>query len=52
MDEGDMENRPTRSDRQVFRAEDLPDELLELIAKAELPAEFAYLDDELKDWTP
>jgi PHD/YefM family antitoxin component YafN of YafNO toxin-antitoxin module len=45
-------DRLKRRDRQVFRAEDLPDEILDLIAKAEVPAEFAYLDDELKDWKP
>ncbi len=45
-------DRLKRRDRQVFRAEDLPDGALELIAKAEVPAEFADLDDEVKDWTP
>ena len=52
MDEGDECGRLKRRDRQVFRTEDLPDEALELIAKAEIPAEFADLDEELKDWTP
>ena len=45
-------DRLKRRDRQVFRSEDLPDEVLELIAKAEAPAEAAGFDDELKDWTP
>jgi prevent-host-death family protein len=45
-------DRLKRRDRQVFRSEDLPDEVLELIATAEYPAEFAHLDDELKDWKP
>ncbi len=45
-------DRLMRRDRQVFRAEDLPDAILDLIAEAEVPAEFAYLDDELKDWKP
>ncbi len=45
-------DRLKRGDRQVFRSEDLPDHVLELIAKAETPAEFAYLDDEIKDWKP
>jgi len=45
-------DRLKRRDRQVFRPEALPDDVLELIAKAEVPAEFAYLDDETKDWTP
>jgi guanyl-specific ribonuclease Sa len=52
MDEGDKNDRRKRRDRQVFRAEDLPDEALELIARSEYPADFAYLDDELKDWKP
>jgi hypothetical protein len=30
----------------------LPDRVLELIAEAEGPAEFAHLDDEVKDWKP
>lgn len=45
-------DRLKRRDRQVFRAEDLPDEVLALIAKTEAPAEAAGFDDELKDWTP
>lgn len=45
-------DRLKRRDRQVFRSEDLPDEVLELIARAEVPAEAAGFDDELKDWTP
>jgi prevent-host-death family protein len=44
--------RLKRRDRQVFRSEDLPDRVLELIARAEVPAEHAELDDELKDWKP
>jgi prevent-host-death family protein len=48
----DEYDRLKRRDRQVFRSEDLPDEVLERIAKAEVPAEFAYLDDEVEDWTP
>ncbi len=45
-------DRLKRRDRQMFRSEDLPDHVLELIAKAETPPEFAYLDDEVKDWKP
>lgn len=45
-------DRLKRRDRKVFQSEDLPDEVLELIAKAEVPAEAAGFDDELKDWTP
>lgn len=44
--------RLKRRDRQVRRVEDLTDEEIALIAAAEVPAEYAYLDDELKDWTP
>lgn len=41
--------RLKRRDRQVFQSADLPDAVLEQIAKAEVPAEFAYLDAELED---
>jgi PHD/YefM family antitoxin component YafN of YafNO toxin-antitoxin module len=44
--------RLKRRDRQVFQSANLPDRVLELIAQAEVPAELARLDDELKDWTP
>ncbi len=45
-------DRLKRRDRQVFLSENLPDYVLELIAKAETPQEFAQLDDEVKDWKP
>ncbi len=44
--------RLKKRDRQVFQSADLPDRVLELIAQAEVPAEYAHLNDELKDWTP
>jgi PHD/YefM family antitoxin component YafN of YafNO toxin-antitoxin module len=44
--------RLKRRDRRVVRAEDLSDEEIALIAKAEVPAEYAHLDAELKDWQP
>jgi hypothetical protein len=44
--------RLKRRDRRVVRPGDLSDEVLDLIAKAEVPAEYAYLDEELKDWRP
>jgi len=44
--------RLKKRDRQVFQSADLPDRILELIAQAEVPAEYAHLNDELKDWTP
>lgn len=45
-------DRLKRRDRRVARIEDLTDEELELIAQAEVPAEFAYLDAELENWKP
>lgn len=42
--------RLKRRDRRVVRLEDFTDEELALIARAEVPAEYAHLDDELKDW--
>lgn len=44
--------RLKRRDRQVLKAGDLTDEEIALIAKAEVPAEYAHLDEELKDWHP
>ncbi|QUD87604.1 type II toxin-antitoxin system Phd/YefM family antitoxin [Phenylobacterium montanum] len=41
--------RLKRRDRQVFQSAELPDRVLELIAEAEVPAEYAHLDDELAD---
>jgi hypothetical protein len=38
--------RLKRRDRRARRAEDLTDEAIALIAAAEVPAEYAYLDDE------
>jgi hypothetical protein len=36
------------NDRRVGRTEDLPEEWVEAVRKAKVPAEFAALDDELK----
>ncbi len=44
--------RLKRRDRRVVRLEDFTDEEMELIAKAEVPADDAHLDEELKDWRP
>jgi prevent-host-death family protein len=44
--------RLRRRDRRALRAGDLTDEEVALIAKAEVPAEHAYLDEEIKDWRP
>jgi prevent-host-death family protein len=44
--------RLKRRDRRVVRLEDFTEEEMALIAKAEVPAEQAHLDAELKDWQP
>lgn len=44
--------RLKRRDRRVVRLEDFTDEEMELIARAEVPAQDAHLDGELKDWRP
>lgn len=44
--------RLKRRDRRVVRAGELSDEEIALIATAEVPAEYAHLDEELKDWRP
>ena len=45
-------DRLIRRDRQAIRPEDLSEDDLALIAKAEVPAEYAHLDAELTDWKP
>jgi prevent-host-death family protein len=44
--------RLRRRDRWVLGAGELTDSEIALIAKAEVPAEHAHLDEELKDWHP
>jgi len=44
--------RLKRRDRRVVRLEDFTDAEMALIAKADVPAEHAHLDAELKDWQP
>ena len=44
--------RLRRRDRRVITPEELTDEDAALIAKAEVPAEYAYLDEEIKDLRP
>jgi prevent-host-death family protein len=39
-------------DRRALWAEELSEGDLKAIAESEVPAEYAYLDEELKDWTP
>ena len=44
--------RLKRSDRQVYSAGEVPDYMVEAIRNAEVPAEYNYLNEELKDWKP
>jgi hypothetical protein len=39
-------------ERRVVRVEDLTDEEVALIAKSEVPAAYAHLDDEIEHWRP
>jgi hypothetical protein len=41
--------RLKRRDRRVMRVEDFTEEEIALIARAEVPAEYKHLDDELND---
>ena len=44
--------RLRRRDRRAFRAEELSEADIALIAKAEMAAEHAHFDEELGDWQP
>ena len=44
--------RLLRRDRRVVRAEDLSEEELDLISKAEMPPGYEHLNAELEDCTP
>lgn len=44
--------RLKRRDRWIVRVGELTAGEIALIAAAEVPAEHAHLDDELKDWRP
>jgi hypothetical protein len=48
----DEYERLRRRDRRAFRAEELTDAELALVAQAEVPATHAELDTELADWQP
>jgi hypothetical protein len=48
----DEYNRLQRRDRRVIAAGELTEEEIAAIAKAEVPVEYAHLDEELKDWRP
>ena len=43
-------HRLRRQDRRVLSAEEFSDEQIEGIRNAEVPAKYAYLNEELKDW--
>ncbi|MGH7103179.1 MAG: type II toxin-antitoxin system prevent-host-death family antitoxin [Acetobacteraceae bacterium] len=45
-------DRLQRRDRRAIRAEELTEEEIALITKAEVPAEHTHLDAELTDWRP
>ena len=44
--------RMRASYRRARRVEELTDEEIDLISKSEVPPEYAYLDELLKDWKP
>ena len=48
----DEYERLKRRDGRVVRVGQLTDQEIALIANAEVPAEYAHLDEELKDWRP
>jgi len=48
----DEYDRLMRRDRRAFRAEELNEDDIALIAKTEVPSEYAYLDQELTGWQP
>jgi PHD/YefM family antitoxin component YafN of YafNO toxin-antitoxin module len=45
-------NRLKRRDRQVIVAGELSEQEIEAIRAAEVPSQYAHLNDELKDWKP
>ncbi len=51
VEAGEFE-RLKRRDRKVVATSDMPEELLQLIMKSEMPAGYEHLDEELKDWKP
>lgn len=44
------DDRIERRDRRARRIEELSDAEMEAIAKAEVPAEYVQLDEELRGW--
>lgn len=45
----DEAQRPRRNDNKAMLVEDLPEEAVEALDKAEVPAEYDYLNAELED---
>lgn len=43
--------RLKRRDRQVFAAGELPEEMIEAVARSEMDPRHRHLDDLVKDWT-
>jgi hypothetical protein len=52
MHGSDQKDRLESRDRKVVAAEDLSDRYLEAIRDAKVPDEYAYLNEELKNWKP
>jgi prevent-host-death family protein len=48
----DEYDRLNGRNRKVYAAGETPEYLLEAMRTAEVPAEYNYLNDELKDWKP
>ena len=44
--------RLKRRDRRVLSVEEFTPEEIAALEKAEVPSEYAHLDEELKDWKP
>ena len=45
-------DRLKRRDREVLTLDDFTEEDIAAIEKSEMPAEYDYLNEELKDWKP
>jgi prevent-host-death family protein len=44
--------RLKRRDREVYAIEELPDDVIEMIANTTVDPKYDYLNEELKDWKP
>ena len=47
-----VRNKPRRTDRQVFRTADMPEEHIEEISNAKMDPRHDHLNELLKDWEP